>query len=413
MDTDNWFVESISPTEFTTPPTKEEMEKLLPLSWPAGWEEIERHSGSGSLWIKIGHLSPDPYYAANEHINVHLLLLPDTKPGIIVSKYDFTADLRITYVKDSETGILDLSESKSHAEKELLKAKKLLQESGGELSEEERHSLEELMNQVSQFVSEVKEMKYLGEKARGISAPDGKTGVLSVSIGRFVLDRSLIGSEQYLKSGSTKIHSVKCYATGSHDHKPCSTLKAEGFIHREEVEQILRSIFSRIKGEIKEEVITNCAEIIRGQTKIENPKRKYPIKDGDIIKTAKTTQINIADNAGNKISIGGKTEVKMNAMRDLKLIAGTITAFIKKLKPKTKFEVHTPTSAVSVRGTAFSLFTDDNATTLTVIEGSVEFSDLKGNKVMVKDNQSCICSKEQGIQKPIILPVDLKEYKEV
>jgi len=276
MSNNSWFIESISLTQATTPPTKEEMEKLLPSScWPAEWEEIERYSGSGSLWIKIGHFSPDSYYAVNEDINVHLL--PETTPGINVSKYDFTADLRVTYVKDSGTDTLGLSESKPHAEKELLKAKKLLQESGGELSEEERYSLEELMNQASQFVSVVKEMKYLGEKARGISNPDGKTRALSVSIGHFVLDRSLIGSEQCLKPGGTKIHSVKCYATGSHDHKPCSTLKAEGFIHREEAEQILRSIFSRIKGE-KEEIEEVNAEIIRGQNKIKNPSEKFEVK---------------------------------------------------------------------------------------------------------------------------------------
>lgn len=135
----------------TTPPTKEEMEKLLPSTWPPRWEEIERYSGSGSLWIKIGHYSPDSHYAVIEDINVHLL--SETPPGINLSKYDFTADLRVTYVRNSETDILDLNESKSHAEKELLKVKKLLQKSGGELSEEERYSLEELMNQASQIVS--------------------------------------------------------------------------------------------------------------------------------------------------------------------------------------------------------------------------------------------------------------------
>lgn len=98
------------------------MEQLLPSNWPERWEEIERYSGNGCLWIKIGHLSHDSYYAACEHINVHLL--QETTPGINISKYDFTADLRVTFIKDSETNILDLSESKFHAEKELLIAKK-------------------------------------------------------------------------------------------------------------------------------------------------------------------------------------------------------------------------------------------------------------------------------------------------
>lgn len=408
--------------ETATPPTKQEMEKLLPSSWPEGWEEIERYSGSGSLWIKIGHYSPDSHYAVDEDINVHLL--PETPPGINLSKYDFTADLRVTYVQDSETDILDLNESKSHTEKELLKAKKLLQKSGGELSEEERYSLEELMNQASQFVSRVKEMKYLGEKAKGISTPDGETGVLSVSIGRFVLDRYLIGSERFLKPGSTKIHSVKCYATSrAHEplrlkgkcncwacrsHKPCSTLKAEGFVHKEELEQINRSVFSRIKGEKEESEEVNT-EIIRGQNKIKNPKEKFEVKNGDTIETNKRTQVNIADSIGNKISIGGGSMVKINEPSNFELLIGSITAFINKLKSKGKLEVNAATAIVAVRGTIFSLWTDGQTTTLTVVEGEVEFSDLKGNKVIVEGNQTCICSKEQGLQNPVTLPINLKE----
>lgn len=55
------FIESISIGKSTTPPTKEEMEKLLPSNWPKGWAIIEKYAGTGSLWIKIGHVSPDPY----------------------------------------------------------------------------------------------------------------------------------------------------------------------------------------------------------------------------------------------------------------------------------------------------------------------------------------------------------------
>lgn len=388
MSNNNWFIESISLTQATTPPTKEEMEKLLPSSWPPRWEEIERYSGSGSLWIKIGHLSPDPYYAACEHINVHLL--PEMAPGINVSKYDFTADLRVTYVKDLETDILDLNESKFHAEKELLKAKKLLQESGGELSEEERSSLEELVNQVSQVVPELREIEYLGEKARETPTPEGKIWIPSVSIGRFVLNGSLIGSEQCLKPGSTRIHSVKCNATrrmheplvnrGKHNvsscwacrsHNPCSTLKAEGFIHREELEQLFRSIFSKIKGE-KEEAKEVNAEIERGGTKIKNPKEKFEVKKGDTIKTDKRTQVNIADGTGNKMWVGGGSDIKINEPSNFELLLGTITAFLQKLKPKSKFEIHTPTCSTGVRGTTFTIdIGGDGTSIVAVLEGEV------------------------------------------
>lgn len=119
--------------------------------------------------------------------------------------------------------------------------------------------------------------------------------------------------------------------------------------------------------------------------------------------------MNIADGAGNKMWVGGGSRVKINEPSNFELMMGSLTAFINKLKPRTKFEIHTPNCIPAVRGTIFSLYVDENITSLTVVEGEVEFSDLKGNKVIVKDNQTCVCSKEQGLQNPVTLPINLKE----
>jgi hypothetical protein len=109
--------------------------------------------------------------------------------------------------------------------------------------------------------------------------------------------------------------------------------------------------------------------------------------------------------------IGGGSKVKINEPSNFELLIGSLTAFINKLKVKTKFEINMPTTGagVAVRGTIFSLYADKNVTTLTVVEGEVEFSDLKGNKVIVRSNQTCVCSKDQGLQQPVTLPINLKE----
>ena len=77
--------------------------------------------------------------------------------------------------------------------------------------------------------------------------------------------------------------------------------------------------------------------------------------------------------------------------------------------PKDGLKVRTPQAVCGVRGTIFGLHVEKDVTTITVVEGKVEFSDLKGNKVIVKENPFCICSKEQGLQMPVTVPFNLKE----
>ncbi|MGQ9848000.1 MAG: FecR domain-containing protein, partial [Bacteroidales bacterium] len=152
---------------------------------------------------------------------------------------------------------------------------------------------------------------------------------------------------------------------------------------------------------------------------------KFKIESGDKIKTDKRIEVTITFGDDIKLKIGesttvdmgdfivstvpGDSRVKIKEPLIPDLSVGTLTAIINKLKPRTKFEIHTPNCVTCARGTIFSLWTDGNTTSLTVVEGEVEFSDLKGNKTIVKSNQICICSKEQGLQKPVTLPIDSKK----
>ncbi len=417
----NWFIESISLVKADALPTKEEMEKLLPLSWPPRWEEIDHYAKDGLLTISLAHINPYP----NEELGVTILKqgfgiavpMPSLKP----EKFDFVRHLNVIGCSDKQTARQFFESHQAIPVKELMAPAPGLSVNISlgdliktfapkEVAKEFESALEKGKKEFAKSGVKIEKGKYLGEEAILIVGESGKIVCSAVLINNFVIMGELLMSDA-LEPGSTPIHFPECKCKRPY---PCSTRKAAGYVHREEVEQFLMSIFARIKGNAKGHANKPCAEIMRGQNITKNPKGKSIIEVGDTIRTNKTTQVNITDTAGNKISIGGKTEIKMDSVFDFQLIVGTVTAFIKKLQPKTKFEVHTPTSAVSVRGTAFSLFTDYNVTTLTVIEGDVEFSDLKGNKVMVKDNQSCICYQEQGLQNPVTLPVNLKEqYKEM
>ena len=189
-----------------------------------------------------------------------------------------------------------------------------------------------------------------------------------------------------------------------------STIAKEGYANKEEVEGIFRSVFSKIEkakeGTPRETGLN--AEVTRGKTKIGCPKEGFEVKKGDVIKTDGRTQVNMVCGVG-KVSIGRGGIFSIVKINDssIELSTGNVAVFLKKLK--TKFEVRTPISVASVYGATFVLYTDKNTASLTVADGEVEFSDLKGNRATVKNNQTCICFKNQGIQKPATVPFDLKE----
>jgi len=413
----NWFIESISLTQTATPPTKEEMEKFLPSSWPTRWEEVDRYVKDGQATISLAHLNPYPNEEAGLAILKQSFGIAVAMPSLKPKKFNFVGHISIIGYSDKQTakqffesyqtiptqGLSALTPGtpmniplddliKAFAPKEMVK--------------EFESALEKGKKELAKSGVKIEKGKYLGEEAILTVGKDGKRGYNAVLINNFIITGMLSISDA-LPPGSTPIHArpIDCPCKGN---RPCSTRKAAGYIYREEVEQILKSIFSKIKGE-KEEAKGADAEIIRGQNKIKNPKEKFEVRKGDIIKTDKRTQANIADSAGNKMWIGGGSGVKINEPSNFELIIGSITAFIKSLQPKSKFEIHTPTVTTGVRGTIFSVWTDKTTTSLTVIEGEVEFSDLKGNKVIVKSNQTCVCSKGQGLQQPITLSMNLKE----
>lgn len=82
------------------------------------------------------------------------------------------------------------------------------------------------------------------------------------------------------------------------------------------------------------------------------------------------------------------------------------------LRYSKKFEVRTPSAALAVRGTKFTVeVSDDNTTELKVFEGKVELSD-PGTKrsVMVETGQVCRINKNENF--PVVQPIDtLKNNK--
>lgn len=422
MSNNNWFIESISLTQATAPPTKEEMEELLPSSWPKRWEEVDRYAKDGLAVLSLAHINPWQQYEIGVGILKQGFGLVAMMPSLKPEKFDFVGHVNIAGYSDKQT-------AKQFFESyQTISTRGLSAPTPGtsmnmplgdlvkafvpkEMIKEFESALEKDKKEFAKLGAKIEKGKYLGEEATLTVGKEGKGICNAVLINNFVITGVLLISNA-LKPGSTPIHArpIDCPCKRS---RPCSTRKAAGYLYREEVEQINRSIFAKIKGE-KEEAKEINAEIERGENKIKNPKEGFKVKNGDKIETNKRTHVNIADSAGNKVLISGGCRVKINEPSNFELMLGSLTAFIKSLKVKGKFEIHTPNASTGVRGTIFSVWTDKITTSLTVIEGEVEFSDLEGNKVIVKSNQSCVCSKEQGLQQPVTLPINLKEqFKDV
>ncbi|MFQ3675097.1 MAG: FecR family protein, partial [Endomicrobiia bacterium] len=116
------------------------------------------------------------------------------------------------------------------------------------------------------------------------------------------------------------------------------------------------------------------------------------IKYNNPVETDHKTRIEVKLSSVDKIDISEKSKVIFKSENIMEVVKGRIHFFIKKLKPKTKFEVNMPTSGVSVRGTEYVVDVEEDGTViLYVFDGEVEFFDKERNKVViVKKNQQSI-----------------------
>ncbi len=144
--------------------------------------------------------------------------------------------------------------------------------------------------------------------------------------------------------------------------------------------------------------------------KIEKIKKFFPrdIKPNELIRTNEKTQYEIIMPSKDIIKIAQNTNAVIKSESLMEIIKGKIHNIITKLKPKTKFEVHTPTSVIGVRGTKYEIeVEDDGSTTVKVFDGEIEFSDKKMVRtVLVKKNH-------KSVIKPNSLPSEQLSIDEI
>ena len=161
-------------------------------------------------------------------------------------------------------------------------------------------------------------------------------------------------------------------------------------VYSQNMDSMLSVILAEYKGKV---------EVLRNNTNIQ-VKKGMNLQENDVIKTKQNSFAVLLFQDGSKITLAEKTEVVIN---NLKFVQTSVFLQNGKLRTKVSprqtsqvFEVKTPVSVASVRGTDFILSYIDNKSELVVIEGEVLFSDLLGNNIEVTEFESCYIS-DQGI----------------
>lgn len=120
---------------------------------------------------------------------------------------------------------------------------------------------------------------------------------------------------------------------------------------------------------------------------------------GDRITTGTDGKAVILLPDGSQVNLDSSTSVTLKELLetgnlrmtlDLGRLYFRVKSKLDALKPRNKFEIHTPVAVTSPRGTEFTLeVSEDGATTLIVLEGAADFSDLQMSKtVTVVQNQT-------------------------
>jgi|GEM_PF-1904039 len=236
--------------------TKEEMEKLLPSNWPAKWEEVDRYAKDGQVALSLAHINPDPENEPGVSIIKQGFGIAVAMPSLKPEKFDFVGHINIVGYSDKQTAkqffesyqtipTQGLSAPTPGTSMNIPLGDLVKAFAPQEMIKEFESVLEKGKKELAQSGAKIEKGKYLGEEALFVIGGNNEKVVEAVLIDKFIISGNLLMSDG-LDPGNKKIHAIKCKKRS--EHPPCSTLEAEGFVYREEVEEINRSIFLKIQG---------------------------------------------------------------------------------------------------------------------------------------------------------------------
>ncbi|MCX7716691.1 MAG: FecR family protein [Endomicrobia bacterium] len=155
-------------------------------------------------------------------------------------------------------------------------------------------------------------------------------------------------------------------------------------------------------------------QVIRGKTAV-SVKKGLLLYENDRIKTMKNSDAVLIFRDGSSVSLGENTDVVIRDLIEkisISLDRGKVKTKVVSKQTNKVFEIRTPVSVASVRGTEFILIYENNISELYVLDGEVNFEDILGNTTVVSSMEQCFAT-EQGLQeKSLIDKEKIKVIKE-
>lgn len=145
-----------------------------------------------------------------------------------------------------------------------------------------------------------------------------------------------------------------------------------------------------------------------------------PVRPNDKIKTGRNSSCSIELDDGTFIFVAEKTEFTIENVEiaeesnksKISLWFGKLLANISKMK-KTKFDIHTPVSVISVRGTELAVESSETKSDIGVFEGEVAVSGVGSpEEVRVKADEETSVVKNEKPSRPVKLQEVMRRNKE-
>ncbi len=125
------------------------------------------------------------------------------------------------------------------------------------------------------------------------------------------------------------------------------------------------------------------------------------LNEKDEIKTLEKSKVVLLFSNGSTITLAENTQIKIESLLSEKLSVylknGKAHTKVKPLQKAQVFELKTPVSVASVRGTEFIISYVNNNSEIIVIEGNVLFSDMSGKSVEVGELETCSILEGTGL----------------
>jgi len=410
----NWSVESAEADKgLQLPgPGKAAMAGLLP-SLPSTWEKWKVDATDSQVFFRIGHLAPNPansmkafYDGMKSMAEMNLL------PNFSVQKINEMREQSNT-LRPERFDVVCMFSIAAHVNKKLAKEAvenlynpmkaligsipegmdpfEMLKESAGE---EVAAKITDAFKAGDAATKAIKSKKgrFLGEEALLIEMKGTETPS-AVLIGRFIVMGDILSLAVFADSGDKKCDKIggKQLSNGSTEQ---STLRREGYIHREEMQDMAKQLFAKVK------------ELAAKDNELENAGATGIV--GGTVKSGNSIMV-LADGKGNKITLGSGSELRINNPTSFVLPLGSASWEIGNIGSKEQITVKTSLASISFGKGFYAVSAISNQNSLTVMKGDAEFACPKG-KIKVAGNQACSFGAEQGLYGPMPLPKSVLEY---